>query len=177
MVVKETGIGYCHISANTENHFDNCVRGRVPEWRGWFGERLHFYFILITRPWLPWVSLMWLKQELHTDQVSSYLLSGTLLRYYSITVEIQFGPFWLWECVSRWAVVATMRYHQSGSANGESTLAFLLCLVTCLIWAHYDFVLYYFCNNPEILSQFKIFILAILTNFEYLKWFILNNNN
>ena len=25
------------------------------------------------------------------------------------------------------------------------------------------------CNNPEILSQFKIFILAILANFEYLK--------
>ena len=25
------------------------------------------------------------------------------------------------------------------------------------------------CNNPENLSQFKIFILAILANFEYLK--------
>ena len=25
------------------------------------------------------------------------------------------------------------------------------------------------CNDPEILSQFKIFILAILMNFEYLK--------
>ena len=25
------------------------------------------------------------------------------------------------------------------------------------------------CNNTEILSQFKIFILAILANFEYLK--------
>ena len=103
-----------------------------------------FHFILITRPWLHWVSLMWLKQELRTDQVRSYLLSSTLLRYYSITVEIRFGPFWLWECVSRWAVVATMRYHQSGSANGESTLAFLACLVTCLIRAHYDFVLYCF---------------------------------
>ena len=25
------------------------------------------------------------------------------------------------------------------------------------------------CNNPEILGQFKIFILAILANFDYLK--------
>ena len=50
----------------------------------------------------------------------------------------------IWECVSRWAVVSAMRYHQSGSANGESTLAFLACLVTCLIRAHYDFVLYCF---------------------------------
>ena len=33
------------------------------------------------------------------------------------------------------------------------------------------------CNNPEILNQFKIFILAILMNFEYLKWFILNYND
>ena len=33
------------------------------------------------------------------------------------------------------------------------------------------------CNNPEILSQFKIFILAILANFEYLKWIILNKIN
>ena len=31
------------------------------------------------------------------------------------------------------------------------------------------------CNNPEILGQFKFFILAILANFEYLKWIILNN--
>ena len=31
------------------------------------------------------------------------------------------------------------------------------------------------CNNPENLGQFKIFILAILTNFEHLKWIILNN--
>ena len=30
------------------------------------------------------------------------------------------------------------------------------------------------CNNPENLGQFKIFILAILTNFDYLKWIILN---
>ena len=144
-LLKRSGSAIVILSANTENHFNNCVRGGDPEWWGWFGERLHFfYFILITRPWLPWVSLMWLKQELCTDQVRSYLLSSTLLRYYSITVEIRFGPFWLWECVSRWAVVAAMRYHQSGSANGESTLAFLACLVTCLIRAHYDFVLYCF---------------------------------
>ena len=31
------------------------------------------------------------------------------------------------------------------------------------------------CNNSEILSQFKIFILAILANFEHLKWIMLNN--
>ena len=31
------------------------------------------------------------------------------------------------------------------------------------------------CNNPENLGQFKIFILAILANFDYLKWIILNN--
>ena len=34
---------------------------------------------------------------------------------------------------------------------------------------------YTFCNNPENLGQFKIFILAILSNFDYLKWIILNN--
>jgi len=33
------------------------------------------------------------------------------------------------------------------------------------------------CNNSEFLNQFKNFILAILMNFEYLKWFILNNND
>ena len=31
------------------------------------------------------------------------------------------------------------------------------------------------CNNPKNLGQFKIFILAILANFDYLKWIILNN--
>ena len=31
------------------------------------------------------------------------------------------------------------------------------------------------CNNPKNPSQFKKFILAILVNFEHLKWIILNN--
>ena len=33
------------------------------------------------------------------------------------------------------------------------------------------------CNNPENLGQFKIFILAIIANFDYLKSIILNNND
>ena len=31
------------------------------------------------------------------------------------------------------------------------------------------------CNNPQNLGQFEIFIFAILANFDYLKWIILNN--
>ena len=41
-LLKRPGSAIVILSANTENHFNNCVRGGVPEWRGWFGERLHF---------------------------------------------------------------------------------------------------------------------------------------
>ena len=75
----------------------------------------------------------------------------------------------IWECVTRWAVVAAMCYHQFGSANGISTLA--LPRVPCRMpyRAFYKFVLYHTYGVPSDSPPVYKGIMVLYRLWEYIK--------
>ena len=88
---------------DTENHFDNRVRGGDSRMKQDGGDVLMVCYVEPTP--VSWHKVA--KTGAISGQKGQLLWSDTFLRYHSIAFVIDWAPLQFWECVPRWAYVAT----------------------------------------------------------------------
>ena len=90
------------LSVDTENHFNNCVRGGDSRMKQDGGDVPEVHYVDLT----PVSQLKVAKTGAISGQRRQHLWLNTLLRYHSITVVIDWVHHLILECCSGWAYVA-----------------------------------------------------------------------